>query len=78
MQSTSAKVLTLSSSASLSSAMLTQYSKPDFDFRHYCSCVASSVSADTDVSLTDLQADLEAAVSAEDYKRAATIRDELM
>jgi len=47
---------------------------PDVKFRHRCS---SATSADADVTLTSLQAELEAAVSAEDYQRAATLRDEV-
>ncbi len=46
-------------------------------FRHRCSCASTSTSTEADVSLTSLQADLEAAVSAEDYQRAANLRDEL-
>ncbi len=48
---------------------------PDVNFRHRCS---SAASADADVTLTSLQAELVAAVSAEDYQRAATLRDEVM
>ncbi len=47
---------------------------PDVNFRHRCS---TATSANADVSLTSLQAELEAAVSAEDYQRAATLRDEV-
>lgn len=42
--------------------------------RHRCS---SATSADAEVTLTSLQAELEAAVSAEDYQKAATLRDEV-
>ncbi|DBA72446.1 hypothetical protein WJX79_001674 [Trebouxia sp. C0005] len=49
-----------------------QYPQPST--RHRCS---SATSADADVTLTSLQAELEAAVSAEDYQKAATLRDEV-
>ncbi|KAL0049882.1 hypothetical protein WJX82_011628 [Trebouxia sp. C0006] len=45
--------------------------------RQYPQLSTSALSADAEVTLTSLQAELETAVSAEDYQRAATLRDEV-
>ena len=62
----------------VSNSYYTASSNANAGFRRSHQYTCSSTSAETDATVSGLQADLEAAVSAEDYQRAAKLRDELM
>lgn len=60
-----------------SSKLIAAYSNANTGFRRSGRYSCTGTSAETDATLSSLQADLAAAVSAEDYSTAALLRDEL-